>query len=226
MLVHSGELDLMFALSEIGCPFIPTNLKTCDAVPSSRVGVERKRYDDFSASIKDGRIFEECANMQAFDKIIVIYEGGTHLDGYHLLKKSVLGTIGTLLMNYNLTIIHTKDEYDTAYVLKSLWESEGRGIKYKPINREKIPKKLIDRQIFLLSSFPKMGFKVAKRLLDVFKTPMNVMNAICNVKFEYTKKSGNIKKVLGEIGQVDKLGPKKIQEWKNLLEKPDPSVLM
>jgi len=221
ILVHSGEIELQFALAQIGCPFIPMKLDTCDAVVSSRVGVERKRYDDFSASIKDGRIFDELRNMQQFEKIIIIYEGDQSMDGYHLLKDSALGTVGTMIMNYNVSIIHTKDIYDTAYILKSLWEKEGKGIKYKPVNRGKIPKKLIDQQMFLISSLPNMGLKIAKRLITVFDTPKKVMDAICSAEFKYGKKSGKITGVLGKIGEVDKLGPKKIQQWKEILEKED-----
>jgi len=222
VLVDTAEpMEMQLALLELGVPIKVVNLPIADYVISGETCLERKEGSDLSGSIKNSRIFQQINNMQEYKNKVLIYEHSDPVKGFRLQDESVLGTMAHAIVNGGLTVVHTKDMDDTAYLIKALWEKEGRGLKSVPEIKTKKPKKLIDQQNYFLSSLPEMGNKTASDLLKKFITPDKVLDAIRNVEFKVGPRSGKITGILGDIGTIKGIGVKLITMWKRVLDESD-----
>lgn len=220
VIVDDRDIELAMILDSM-IPIKIERLNIADVVISFDVAIERKRYDDFSSSIKDGRIFDQVNNMQAYKYKIFIYEGEEPVQGYNIYDKSVLGTLAHLIINGDVSIIHTKDIQDTAYIIKSLFEKQGKGLEINPINKEKLPDKLFEQQMFLVSSLPHLGKNTVDIILKIFKTPKAFFEEIFNVKYIYGPRSKKIKGYEGKLNEIPNFGLKTLQDCKNILENID-----
>jgi len=152
-------------------------LKVGDFICSERVCVERKTGNDFISSIVDGRLFQQAEELRDnFTKPIILVEGDYYAGGMN--ENAIKAALASIILNYEIPVIMTKDEQETARTIFWLAKREqiisnvGVGIK-----GEKKPKKLKDLQEHMVSGLPGVSVVLSKRILEKFKTIKNLANA-------------------------------------------------
>jgi Fanconi anemia group M protein len=162
----------------LGVEVKTAQLESADYVLSGKVGVELKKVPDFVSSIIDGRLLEQMKQLKNnFPKSVLIIEGEE--DIYSIRKvhaNSIRGMLSSIVLDYKVPILYTKNPLDTAYLLAIMAKREqGKEEDYaSPVFK---PKTLAEQQEFIISSLPNIGIKTAKLLLERFGSIRNLINS-------------------------------------------------
>ena len=152
--------------------FIP--LRVGDYLCSERVCIERKNANDFVSSIIDGRLMEQAKDLKLnFQKPIILIEGNYYRENMN--ENAVKAVIASLLVDFDIPILMTRDEEETARTI--FWIATREQIEEKReigIKGRKKPKEIRELQEFILSSLPGVSTVLSKRLLKKFKTIKNL----------------------------------------------------
>ena len=185
-----------FHLRKLGVMVFFKRLSVGDYIISGDCAVERKRVRDFVNSVIDGRLFDQASRISTvYSKAAIVVEGDLHL-AFHSLKsgsKSFFGALSSVWLNFGVSSFFTGNEYETAELLYSFLRHEQVEVRKRIFVRSK-PKlsNLVDRQFFVVQSFPGVGPKLALRLLTAFGSVRRIVNASA-----------------AELAMVDGLGKKK-----------------
>ncbi len=169
-----------------------TNLKAGDIVVTGERAllIERKSPNDLVSSIRNNRIFEQLVKMLSAEsiegkevaRIALLIHG--ELFGYLALEKDYYAQIYGALMEisfvYGVPVFFATNDSEMKSFLRTAIkrESEGKNdseIRARWYRERKIPHK--DERVYLLSSIPFIGEKLAQRLLERFGTIANIANA-------------------------------------------------
>jgi len=190
------EKEVIEDLKKLGAVVNEQALEVGDFICSDTVGIERKAHSDFISSIIDGRIFEQAENLKKnFGKPVVIIEGYSNRP----INENVLkAAIASLIIDFNLSILNTKNQMDTAKTIFWMAKKEqtsGRGISIKV---GKKPKEMRQLQEFVVASIPRISTVLAKRLLSNFGSIENLVVAdVSELQKVVGKKRGEaVKKVI------------------------------
>jgi Fanconi anemia group M protein len=168
--------------------------------------IERKTIDDFISSMINKRLLKQLKMLSEseFENKILILEGYEESDLYdrgELNNNAIRGMLLSIITNYKISLLFTKNLYDTIYFLEVL----DKKFKKKPQEKSLIAKpkffNIFEQQEFILESFPGIGKALARDILKKFKTIKNFVNAS-----EY------------ELRRIKKLGEKKARKIKQILE--------
>ena len=111
-LVPSELLNLGFVLDF-------KELKVADYIVKD-VAIERKTVDDFVSSMINKRLFRQLEELQSYKKKLLIIEGMEERELYSensgVNQRAIKGFLLSILLNYNVPIIFTKDEIGRAHV--------------------------------------------------------------------------------------------------------------
>jgi len=155
-------------------------LNCADYVLSSRVGVELKTVEDFVDSIVDGRLLEQLKMLKKnFERPIIILQGSRNIYGVrNVHPNAIRGMLATIAVSYNIPIIKTEDEKDTAALLISIAKREqsDSSADFSP-HADKKPMTLKEQQEYVVSAVPNVGPAIAKVLLNEFGSVKAVFNA-------------------------------------------------
>jgi len=169
-----------------------------DYICSERVGIERKTYDDFISSIIDGRIFEQAFVLkEAFEKPILILEGYSSRE---INENSLKGAVASLLVDYGLSLVQTKNPLDTAKTI--YWIAKKEQEEEKSIISFRIKKKkenIKDFQEMIVASLPGVSRVLSKRLLKHFRT---VERIFCARESQLKKVKGIGEKLARKIRRI------------------------
>jgi len=190
---HLKKMDII--LSE-------TNLEVGDFVLSdSRVVIERKTHSDFISSIIDGRVFDQARLMKDnFSNPLIIIEGSSNR---YINENALRAAIATLIANFNISLLNTKNPLDTAktiyWIAKKEQEENKRLVSFKV---GKKPKEMYKIQERLVCSLPGINSVMSKRLLEHFGTVEKIFNAdekeLKKIKGIGKKLANKIRKILIE----------------------------
>jgi len=140
-------------------------LEVGDFIVSDRTVIERKTYQDFVASIFDGRLFEQTTRMKDNFKIVIIIIEG--FPNERIDVNIVKAAMASLIIRFNISIVNTKDKMDTARMIYHLAKKEQveskRTVSYK---FEKVPTEMSKIQEQIVSSIPGVNSTISKRLLE------------------------------------------------------------
>lgn len=168
------------------------NLDVGDYVCSDRSVVERKNFDDFAASIVDGRIFEQAKNLkESYEKPIIIVEGNcTHRD---ISKNALKATLASLIVDFEIPVLNTRNERDTADMVYWLAKREQmiKNIDVGIRRKNKKPTEIKKMQEYILCGLPNVSNVLAKRLLNKFGS---IRAIFCASQIELEKVKGLGKK--------------------------------
>lgn len=189
-------------LKNLGVKTKTRRLPVGDYLVSNRVIIERKRRKDFNKSLIDGRLLEQASRMKEnFDVPLIILEGkGSLYDLNNIHPNAIRGALSALTVDLGIPILPSRDTNDTASLIANIARREQR-VKKKELrlHGERKPKSLKEQQIYLLSSLPGIGQKLAKSLLKEFRTIRRLVNApferLVKVKLIGKKKAKKIKQV-------------------------------
>ncbi len=167
-------------------------LKTGDYIVASQTVVERKSIRDFVSSVADGRLYDQCARLNAeFRNPVLVMEGSSDKLAKIIDNPFVFyAAVSRVAVEFGVSVIQTPNATHTAKLLISLGTRKGvRGGALLKKPRKKTGATLQEQQIAMLCGLPGIGEKLAVRLLEKFGTPRAVMSA-----------------TVGELAQVEKLG--------------------
>jgi len=174
--VHEKNSLVPSYLMEQGAKTEFKSLKVGDYLVG-KIVIERKTFSDFISSMISKRLIQQLKNLKQIKQPILIIEGKHELPEHSSINpNSYKGFILSILTNYQIPIIYTKDERDTAIYLTLLAKQQLKPLQEISLH-SRIPKTKKEQQKYILESFPNIGPKAAENLLKHFKTPLIAFNA-------------------------------------------------
>jgi ERCC4-type nuclease len=197
----SGVPDL---LKEFGLQVEYRMLEVGDYVVSYECAVERKGERDFLKSLYSGRLFDQANRLsEAYDRPVLIVEGKLPLSIMEMTKpRTFWGALTTLAFEYGLRVFFTADARQTAEFIYTLTKHKGFARPRGPLIRKKLKTRTLKKnQLFLVSSLPGVGLKLADRALRRLGTVRRVFSAS-----------------VAELSSVDGIGRKKAEKIAETLD--------
>ncbi|AKB26786.1 ATP-dependent RNA helicase, EIF-4A family [Methanosarcina siciliae T4/M] len=187
-------MELSFVVLEIG-----------DYVVSDRLAVERKRTDDFVSSLIDGKrnLFSQLSDLaRVYEKPVLIIEGEDLFTSRQINPNAIYGSLVSIAIDFGVSILYSRDEAETASILKILAKREQTENKNE-INPhgKKSASSLAEQQEYLISSISNIGPKAARNLLLHFGSVEAIMRAD-----------------IEELKKVKLIGPKTANRIREILE--------
>jgi DNA excision repair protein ERCC-4 len=165
-------------------------LKVGDYIVSSETVIERKTIHDLINSIYDGRLFIQCSDLiNHYSKPFIIIEGNiTDLDNREKMDfdsklivdkiRIAYDTLIKIALDFRIPILYTPSIYYTAELLIHLASNSLKNKDDGPLLKKiKKSNPFYIQQLYILTSLPGIGPKLATRLLEKFHSPNNVLNA-------------------------------------------------
>ena len=149
-----------------------------DYVTNDKITVERKTADDFLLSIIDGRLFNQLSNLKKFcSHPILLIEGNPYKSSHNFDRMAIKGALISTKVIWYMPVIFSRTKQDSRDILLMIGRQVGTCLDVAPLRGGYRPKKLKSKQLYILQGLPKVGPKIAKRLLRHFKSISKVMNA-------------------------------------------------
>jgi len=167
-------------LKEFGLQVEYRMLDVGDYVVSSECAVERKEARDFLKSLYSGRLFDQAHRLcEIYDRPVLVVEGELPLFVREMARPRVFwGALTTLAFEYGLSVFFTANAGQTADFIYTLTKHRGFARPKEPLIRKKPRVKGLERtQLFLVSSLPGIGPKLADRALKRFGTVRRVFSS-------------------------------------------------
>ncbi|MBD3247588.1 hypothetical protein GF378_03140 [Candidatus Pacearchaeota archaeon] len=177
------------------------NLKVADYIVKG-VAIERKTISDFISSTINKRLLNQLEELQQYENRLLVIEGIDEQELYSdknpekigMHPNAIRGLILSILLNYNVPIVFTKNYLDTVKFIHILSKKKKRE---KPLNVNKKTLNQEERVQFILEGFPGIGPKTARKLLTKFKTLQNIFSASeQELKDAIGKKGETMKKII------------------------------
>jgi Fanconi anemia group M protein len=188
-------------LEKKGANVVKKQLVVGDYIISERIGVERKRSNDFLDSLVNKRLFNQIKRLaEAYEKpVMIIEEEG--LFSRNIDKNAIYGALASILSDYGSSIIQTRGVEETADILFALARREQLEQKKEIALRGKKPyMSQTQYQQFILEGLPFVSSITAKKLLEYFGSIRRVINAtineLCEVEGIGKKKALVIKEII------------------------------
>jgi Fanconi anemia group M protein len=187
-------------LNSLGVNVEIKELKVADYLVKG-VAIERKTVFDFINSMKNGRLIKQLEELKQYESRLLLIEGTEEQELYTdsenrigMHPNSIRGFLLSILLNYRVPIIFTKNYEDTAKFIEVLSRKKSRE---SPLNVAKKSYSIKERSQYILESFPGIGPKTAKKLLKKFGAIKNIINADEEeLKKEIGKKADAIIKII------------------------------
>jgi len=145
--------------------------------------VERKTAFDFSQSIVDRRLFDQCAAYRKAAessptglRAVYLIEGDIYATN-RLKEAAVTGAISYLVAIERHSVFEAKNPAHSALLIATLARHHQQGLGYTLSLRGPRPKTLPEQQRFLIEGLPGVGPEKARLLLMAFGTPAGIFSA-------------------------------------------------
>jgi len=157
----------------------PGQLDIGDYIVSSRIGVERKNVDDFLDSLITGKLFKQLSMLRsAYSRPVLVLEGENVLTRRNISHNAIFGSLSSISIDFGIPVITTRDENETADLLRIMAKREQRKDKKNVIIRgEKPQMSTREQQQYLVEGLPNISAVLAKRLLNHFGSIKDIANA-------------------------------------------------
>lgn len=166
------------------------------------IAIERKTISDFISSMINKRLTNQLEELQQYESKLLIIEGTEEQELYKdeadtrfqsgVNANAIRGFLLSISLKYKIPMIFTKNPEDTSKFISVLSKKKS---KEAPLN---IRKKSLDKKEqlqFIIESFPGIGPKTAKKLLEEFKTIKEIINS----------SEEKLKEILGKKAEIFKL---------------------
>ncbi|HVD36218.1 MAG TPA: ERCC4 domain-containing protein [Nitrososphaeraceae archaeon] len=211
-------------LRQMGITIDFASLAVGDYIVSPETAIERKTINDLLASIYDGRLYVQCSDLiQHYSRPVVVIEGNIRdLEDLHNIRdddqfRIVLDRIqisydalAKIALDFRIPIIHSPSaEYSSRLLLTMARRSMEEGHSIGPfLKKIKKNNPLYLQQLFVLSSLPSIGNKLAARMLKKFNTPQRALNAsiaeLASIPGFGTARAVRVRKIL-DCSENDKI---------------------
>ncbi len=192
-------------LSRLNVRVYFSRLPVADYVLSPEVAVERKAVRDLVSSVYDSRLFYQAAKIAAsYSKPYLLVEGDSkEVESLAKNLKSFYGAIANVTLAYGLRVVYTANPRETAVAIAELLAHA----RAKPLEAMpwEVPRKaggVAAQQVFIVSSLPGVGRKLAERLLRKYGTPRRIMGLTA-----------------GELAMTQGIGWKRAEKIREALDK-------
>ncbi|MEN3000094.1 MAG: ERCC4 domain-containing protein [Acidilobaceae archaeon] len=198
-------------LEKMGVVVIRENLPAGDYLLPGDLVVERKTAEDYVNSLHDGRLFDQARRvLESYDNLLLIVEGDLERTArMRGREKHVISSIASLLLE-GVKVVSSSGPKYTAQLLEALARksSETRG-KRVVIHRKPKLESLREWQLYVVSSFPGVGEKMAEKILEHYGTVeafcLSSMSELQRIVGE--KRAERIKTILkARYGEEEKRG--------------------
>jgi len=191
-------------LSKLNVRVYFSRLPVADYVLNPELAVERKSVRDLVSSVYDSRLFYQAAKMSAaYAKPFLLVEGDSK-EVESLVKnlKSFYGAIANVTLAYGLRVMYTANTRETAMAISELLtHARAKPLARMPSELPPKSKSIPQQQLYLVSSMPGIGRKLAEKLLSKYGTPRRVMTLTA-----------------GELAMTPGIGWKKAEKIKEMLD--------
>ena len=167
-------------LASLGLDIEVKELKVADYLVKG-TAIERKTVSDFISSMKNRRLLRQLEEIRQYESRLLIIEGIDEQELYTDSKEiigmhpnSIRGFLLSILLNYKVPIVFTKNYEDTARFISVLSRKEPRET---PLNISKKFRSKKEQAQYILEGFPGIGPSTAKKLLEEFKSLKGIFNA-------------------------------------------------
>ena len=146
------------------------------------IAIETKTIQDFISSCRNGQLRKEALNMKSKCpySFIIIYDDSKWNKKFTkpLTLNERYGNIASLMQRYKVPVFTCKNEEHFIKCIKAIM----RAVKNsdEPIEQPIVRKKDSNEMINVLIGIDGVGTKMARTLLDIFKTPGGVFKALDN----------------------------------------------
>ena len=166
-------------LSKLNVRVYFSRLPVADYVLSPELAVERKAVRDLVSSVYDGRLFSQAARLSgSYAKPFLLIEGDSKEVEKHAKNlKSFYGAIANVTIAYGLRLLYTANPKETATAIEELLvQGRAKPLARMPTETPPKSKTLSQQQVYMVSSLPGVGAKLAEKLLAKYGTPRRVMS--------------------------------------------------
>lgn len=164
--------------------------------------IERKAFSDFVSSIVNKRLISQLTDMKEYKKSILIVEGFYYdYESSFVHENAVRGMILSALLDFDVKVVFTEDEEDTAKFLLVLAKRQEKGFVKSSMRLKKSSMSFEEQKKFILEGFPGIGPVTSEKLLEHYRTLENVFFAS--------------REEIREIGNLDE---KKAESFRKILE--------
>jgi Fanconi anemia group M protein len=141
--------------------------------------IERKTVSDFISSMINHRLLNQIEELKQFENKLLIIEGISEKELYpeedsSINANAIRGFLLSILLKHKIPIIFSKNSEDTAKFINVLSKKKEKEInlnaKKKTLNKK-------EQLQFIVESFPGVGPKKAKKLLEKFGSIQNIILA-------------------------------------------------
>lgn len=171
--IHEKDSLIIPELIELGAEVEIKPLEVSDYIINN-IAIERKTIADFASSMISKRLIQQLENMLQYEKRILIIEG--KIEDARINPKAIIGMMLSIELDKKIPIIQTKNTQDTANYLFILAKQQLKGVQESTLHSRK-PKSKQEQVQYIIESFPDIGPKNAKILIQKFKTIKDIINA-------------------------------------------------
>ncbi|HPD81477.1 MAG TPA: ERCC4 domain-containing protein [Candidatus Pacearchaeota archaeon] len=154
--------------------------------------IERKTVSDFISSMINKRLLKQIEELKQYPNKLLIVEGISEKELYSSSEKeggmnpnAIRGFLLSILLKHKIPVLFTKNSEDTAKFMNILFKKKEKEIN---LNAKKKTLSKKEQLQFIIESFPGIGPKKSKKLLEKFGSIQNIILA----------PTEELKKILGE----------------------------
>lgn len=191
-------------LSKLNVRVYFSRLPVADYVLNPELAVERKSVRDLVSSVYDSRLFYQAAKLSAaYAKPYLLVEGDSkEVETLAKNLKSFYGAIANVTLAYGLRVLYTANTRETALAIAELLNhARAKPLARMPAELPPKAKTVPMQQLYLISSIPGVGRKLAEKLLSKYGTPRRVMSLTA-----------------GELAMTPGIGWKRAEKIKEVLD--------
>jgi len=171
----SGIIDLLTAEGihvEVG------KIPYGDYIVNDSLTVERKTGRDFLVSIVDGRLFKQLSGLKKYCKNpVFLIEGNPYRTDLQFDPTAIRGALVSTQTIWHVPVLYSRSKADTRDLLLMIGRQDETFTDTVPLRGGYRPKRLKNRQLYILQGLPGVGPLLARRLMEHFGTVSRVMGA-------------------------------------------------
>ncbi len=149
-----------------------------DYIINDAITVERKTGRDFLVSLVDGRLFKQLSGLKkhCMNPILLI-EGNPFKTDLEFDPAAIRGALVSTQTMWTIPVLRSRSKEDTRDLLLMIGRQEETFTDVVPLRGGYRPRRLKNRQLFILQGLPGVGPLLARRLLEHFGSVSRVMSA-------------------------------------------------
>lgn len=165
-------------LSELGARLRLRRLDQGDYLVGDRILVERKTARDFVDTLVERDLFGQIRELAAAStRPVLIIEGGDIYTARDVNPAALRGALAAIAVDLGVALFFTRDEAETAQMILTLARREEGDRGGRKLHPYKSYRSLKEQQEFILASFPSVGLRNARLLLEHFGSVKGVLDA-------------------------------------------------